>query len=120
MIQVIGVDKVIASLKLREIDAKAASKAGARVGYTAAYAVHVHEINKNYRNGKEWKYLETPTRQLANSGELGRIITTAYQGGASLQQSLVLAALRIQRDSQKRVPLDTGNLKGSAFTRPGR
>lgn len=27
------------------------------------YAVWVHEINKNYRNGRQWKYLETPARK---------------------------------------------------------
>ena len=35
----------------------------------------------------------------------------------SLEKGLVLAGLRLQRDSQKLVPVDTGNLKGSAFTR---
>jgi hypothetical protein len=33
------------------------------LGYSAEYAVHVHEINKNYRHGKVWKYLETPLKQ---------------------------------------------------------
>lgn len=32
-------------------------------GVAAAYAVHVHEINKNYRGGRQWKYLETPLKQ---------------------------------------------------------
>ncbi len=31
--------------------------------YGASYAAPVHEIQKNYRNGKEWKYLETPLKQ---------------------------------------------------------
>jgi hypothetical protein len=26
------------------------------------YAIYVHEMNKNYRNGKQWKYLETPLK----------------------------------------------------------
>jgi len=26
------------------------------------YAVAVHEVNKNYRNGRQWKYLETPAK----------------------------------------------------------
>lgn len=29
-------------------------------GPTAPYAIFVHETNKNYRNSKQWKYLETP------------------------------------------------------------
>jgi hypothetical protein len=32
---------------------------GAEIGYTAAYAVYVHEIDKNYRApGTSWKFLE--------------------------------------------------------------
>ena len=27
------------------------------------YAVAVHEVDKNYRNGRQWKYLETPAKQ---------------------------------------------------------
>lgn len=33
------------------------------LGYNADYAAPVHEINKNYRNGKTWKYLETPLKE---------------------------------------------------------
>lgn len=33
------------------------------LGYNADYAIYVHEINKRYRNGKQWKYLETPLKQ---------------------------------------------------------
>lgn len=32
-------------------------------GPSCSYAVHVHEINKNYRNGRQWKYLETPAKE---------------------------------------------------------
>ena len=32
-------------------------------GPAAPYAVFVHEINKGYRNGKQWKYLETPAKE---------------------------------------------------------
>lgn len=32
-------------------------------GPAAPYALAVHEIDKNYRNGRQWKYLETPTKE---------------------------------------------------------
>lgn len=32
-------------------------------GPSADYAVYVHEIDKNYNNGKQWKYLETPLKE---------------------------------------------------------
>jgi len=88
------------------------------VGYTAAYALHVHEdLKMRHKAGRQAKYLEQPARELNNNGELIRIITKAAQRGAKLQQALFMAGMRIQRDSQKLVPIDTGNLRGSAFTR---
>lgn len=88
------------------------------VGYTANYAVYVHE-NKEARHaeGKQDKFLEDPARKLSNSGELAGIISTAVKAGAPVMMGLKLAGLRIQRESQRVVPVDTGNLKGSAFTR---
>jgi len=38
----------------------------ATAGYNANYAIPVHEMNKNYRNGT-WKYLETPFKARAVS-----------------------------------------------------
>jgi len=106
------------------------------VGYTANYALFVHENvemkgkglprrpNPPHK-GNYWdpagrgqaKFLEQPFRELKNSGELIRLITTAINNGASLVHALYIAGLRIQRDSQKLVPVDFGVLKASAFTR---
>lgn len=88
------------------------------------------------RTGRWWdpigrgqpKYLEQPARELSNSGELARVIRESYKGGAGARNSkgqfigaatlltaLAVGAQRIQRESQKLVPVDLGNLKGSAF-----
>jgi hypothetical protein len=118
------------------------------VGYTASYAVHVHEdleakhgADYNSWHGEEisrgrtksgrkksgWKgrtsrgpdqqakFLEQPARELNNSGELSNDIVAAMRSGNTLQDGLLVAAKRIQRESQKLVPVDTGNLRGSAF-----
>ena len=37
-------------------------------GPAVDYAVVVHETDKNYKNGKQWKYLETPLK--ANQGQI--------------------------------------------------
>ena len=84
------------------------------VGYTANYAIYVHERPARHAPGKQMKFLEQPARQL--SGELGNIITTAIEGGSKLLPALYLAGSRLQRESQEIVPIDLGNLKGSAFT----
>lgn len=110
------------------------------VGYTANYAIHVHENiemkgkglprRKTLSSGKNvkgrgfyWdpqgkaqaKFLEQPARELKR--EFSRIITTACKNGARLDKALLIAGLRLQRESQQLVPIDTGNLKASAFTR---
>lgn len=87
------------------------------VGYTAQYAIYVHENMQSAHRVGNAKFLENPARELSQSGVLGRIIQDAYKNGAKLQDALVLGGLRIQRDSQLQVPIDTGNLRGSAFTR---
>lgn len=92
------------------------------VGYTANYAVFVHENLQPAENargkarvpGRQGKYLEQPARE--KQDELARIIATATKNGATLEQALFMAGLRLQRESQKLVPVDTGNLRGSAFT----
>ena len=95
------------------------------VGYTANYAVYVHEnlepaegaSGKAHVKGRQGNYLGQPARQLDNDGTLSGVITKAMLRGTKLQQALYLAGLRIQRASQKLVPVDTGNLRASAFTR---
>lgn len=31
-------------------------------GAASGYAIYVHEINKNYRGGRQWKFLEQPLK----------------------------------------------------------
>lgn len=143
-----GFDKVQATLLRLAKKYGDNSKVSVIVGYTAAYAVHVHENiemkwkglpRTGMRFGKEnkktgisvkeaargnyWdpagkgqaKFLEQPARELKK--EFSRIIVTACSRGAKLEQALLMAGLRLQRESQMLVPVDTGNLKASAFTR---
>ena len=103
------------------------------VGFTAAYALFVHENMEMKLKGQPrtggrgnyWdpqgiagpKFLEGPARELSNSGELGRVLRAIYEISRSLMKSLLAVGMRIQREAQQRVPVDTGNLKNSAFTR---
>lgn len=87
------------------------------VGYTQNYAIYVHERPTSRRSelaGKSWKYLEQPARGLQS--ELASIIRTVYKQTGSLVDGLILAGLRLQRESQEMVPIDTGALKASSFT----
>lgn len=165
-ITVEGMEKL--NEKLRALAAKhGGGDAAVAVGYTAAYALPVHEnvamkwkglprgagftrkdgvviVPKHYLadpqgkapkvakekkaakrkpKGFYWdpagrgqaKFLEQPAREL--QAELGRIVADALLRGATMASALLRAGLRLQRESMLLVPVDTGNLKASAFTR---
>lgn len=127
-----GVEKVKAALN------KAAKKYGEEtrpsvvVGYQAKYALHVHEnLEMKWRGlprkgrdakGHYWdpqgvgqsKYLEQPAREM--SSLLGKIVRQAVKTGNTLLEGLLMAGRELQKASQKLVPVDLENLKGSAFT----
>lgn len=85
------------------------------VGYTAEYAIFVHEdLTANHPNGGQAKYLEEPARE--RHDELMGIVVTGLKRGLSLEQAILMAGLALQGWSQKLVPVDTGNLRASAFT----
>ncbi|MGL6095045.1 MAG: hypothetical protein ACRC7O_04495 [Fimbriiglobus sp.] len=88
------------------------------VGYTAAYGVFVHEDLEAFHPVGRAKFLEEPFRRLRP--DLRRIIAAAYRRGVPVEKCLLLAGLQLQRESQLLVPVDTGALKASAFTKVDR
>lgn len=114
MAKVEGVSKVISALEKAKEKAPA-KDINVRVGYTAAYAVHVHENTQAFHRVGQAKFLEQPAREL--QGELAKVVVEYSKRGATLAQALFVAGLKLQRESQKLVPVHTGALKASAFTR---
>lgn len=110
-----GVDKLVAKLRQLAATAKKDADVSVSVGYTQGYGVYVHENLEAHHPVGEAKFLERP--MIAMRDELKNTIVTAIRSGKKLGQALMLAGLKLQRASQKRVPVDTGALKGSAFTR---
>ncbi len=130
-----GVESLLRKLEKLERNSKRENNGTINVGYGASYAVFVHE-NKEMKlkgqkrpltkdggdQGRYWdpqgrgqnKFLETPARTMKN--ELARVVTDGMKNGASLIKALLAAGLRLQRESQRLVPVHTGNLKASAFT----
>jgi hypothetical protein len=134
--------------KLRELEAKSnrGNNGTVIVGYSAKYAVFVHE-NLNAAHGTEFnqkhasdfgkrnkkgQFLKaTGTGKKRGEGQQAKfleqparterqkmvdIIVMAAINGKPLLKSLLLAGLYLQRTSQKLVPVDLGVLKASAFT----
>lgn len=86
-----------------------------QVGYSQSYALYVHEnLSAGHKPGKEAKYLQNPARQYEKV--LASIIHRTVLKTGSVQKGLLLAGLRLQRESQKIVPIDTGALRASAYT----
>ena len=99
------------------------SRVSVIVGYTANYATAVHEnakmearrrLRKKSAGRQQWKFLEQPAREFQD--DLAKIVTIIFEKTGNMKLALVAAAMRLQAESQKIVPVDTGNLKGSAFT----
>lgn len=86
------------------------------VGYLANYAIFVHEIKARHRAPTQWKFLEKPARE--NRKKYAKIMAAALKLGESAKGAVMLGGLALQRDSMKLAPVDTGNLKAGAFTRP--
>lgn len=127
MARVEGANKVVAALD--RLKGKTPRRVSCVVGYTSKYALFVHE-NKEARLkgqprpsgvGNYWGpngqpgYLLEPFR--AMSKVLADIVRTAVIRGSDLPQALLVAGLRLQRESQKVVPVEYGFLRASAFTK---
>ncbi len=146
MARIIDSRPLLRKLEKLERESRRQNNGNVNVGYAASYALYVHENlealhgsafnaqvktrqkrdkSGRFRKGKfrgktkrgpdqQAKYLEQPFREMRK--ELVQITINAMKGGASLIKGLLIAGLQLQRASQKIVPVDLGNLKGSAFT----
>jgi len=131
-----GLDKLISQMRAKAAKATQDADCSVAVGYTAAYAIYVHEnLEMKLRGqprpltkaggsqGDYWdppgrgqsKFLEDPFRQ--NRREYAAIVRDEVRKGRTLAQAMVAAGLQLQRDSQLLVPVHYGVLKASAFTR---
>lgn len=121
MADITGVKKVISLLQKKLKENAENPTPQVSVGYTQAYALYVHEnmevslTLKNVRAGRGAKYLETPYRQMMTS--MVQHIRDGLKARKPLAKLLMVEGLLLQRASQKLVPIDTGALRASAFTR---
>lgn len=85
------------------------------VGYTQNYALPVHEKLDVYHPVGKAQYLIDPFRDMKKMA--GKLIAAYMKQGKTINEALLLVALEVQAQSQEEVPVDTGALKNSAFTR---
>ena len=111
---ILNLDRLVGKLKDRQAKS-IRGKVSVVVGYTQNYAIYVHENLEAHHEVGQAKFLEQPAREIAE--QLGTMIASDLKSGLTISQSLLRAGLRLQRESQQLVPVDTGALKASAFTR---
>lgn len=116
MSAVLGVKKLISQLRDKAAKVKKDSHGvSVVVGYTANYAIWVHENRNAYHKVGRAGFLLDVFREIIR--EIATTVSTALQQGKTMAQALLAGGLLLQRMSQKNVPVLTGNLKNSAFTR---
>lgn len=109
-----GVKAVIEKLRKKR-EAHKDGRVSVVVGYTQQYAIYVHENLTAHHPVGQAKYLEQPFRMMQD--EIAEIVADLLKQGKTMEQALLVAGLRLQRESQLLCPVDTGALKASAFTR---
>lgn len=114
MAKVENIEELLFKVAVRKKDARAFSTASVIVGYSASYAIYVHENLEAHHPTGQAKYLEAPLRN--NRQKYHELLVGFIKRGISYVKALFMTGLALQRDSQQLVPVDTGNLKGSAFT----
>lgn len=112
-----NLERLVATLRTKAARARKDMNVSVIVGFTTNYALYVHENLAAHHPVGQAKFLEGPARELSNDGTLATITRKVMHEGKTLAEGLVLAGLRLQREAQKLVPVDTGALKNSAFTR---
>lgn len=116
MPKVKGKEKLIMQLRVKAERTARESNVEARVSYGTTYAIPVHENLAVYHPTGQAKFLEQPFRQMLNDGTFALLIRQQMLSGKTLAQAILVAALRLQRESQLLVPVDTGALRNSAKT----
>lgn len=101
--------------RIERLRGKYANQPKVRVGYSADYAVYVHENMEAHHPVGQAKFLETATRR--HRQEMGAMVRRDMRrGGKSLRDACLDAGRFLQARSQELCPVDTGHLRASAFT----
>lgn len=95
----------------KEAAKKAVELSVVRVGYTAAYAIYVHERTELYHKVGQAKFLEQPMR--TEAAEMARIVAVTMERTKDIKASHIEAAKHLVMVSLPLVPVATGFLKGS-------
>lgn len=106
--------RVLDKLQDKVAEARKMDALKVAVGYSADYALRVHEdMEMSHKEGQSAKFLETPLRAMQD--QLAQTVQSKLQGGSTLEQAALAAGQQLLEESQKIVPVDTGNLRDSGY-----
>lgn len=114
---VTGISQVVNALRARNRSLRVGGKDRLTVGYSAPYAVYVHENLEVHHVKGQAKFLEEPAR--TKRDDMVMIIREEMKAGRTLAQANRKAGQFLLRESKKLVPVDTGVLKASGYVRIG-
>jgi len=110
------INKMIASLQGKSL--KGRKVMAVRVGYTAPYAVYVHEdMMANHPNGGQAKYLSTPAASKRIQRQMRDAIARSVKAKNGLEEGVMRAGQILLAASRPLVPVDTGELRDSGFVK---
>lgn len=115
-----GMNSLMSNLQRRIAQAIKHQDVSVLVGYSASYAMVVHELPPSvayHRPPRRWKYLEEPIRNGYTQKEIAQEIVNAINRKQTLATGLLRAGEKLKKISQKIVPVDTGFLRDSAYVR---
>lgn len=85
------------------------------VGYSTPYAIYVHEDLQAAHTVGQAKFLEEPARLMVN--DLRDVVARELMRGSTWVNALFSAAKLLEAATVPLVPVDTGLLRSTAFTR---
>lgn len=107
-----GQDRVKTSMRARTLAGKLFTTLS--VGYSASYALYVHEnMEAAFRVGGP-RFLTRPWRRLRKS-MTSLIVRYLRVGKRSLEYAILQTGTWFIRDTRGEVPMDTGHLRSSAY-----
>ncbi len=110
--QLLGQQSLFAKIKHR---LKKYAGKSAIVGYSASYAVKVHNDLQSYHANGQALYLSEPAKMKRK--QIAALVEKKLKAGANIEQALLVGAMYLQGESQLLVPVKTGYLRASAFSR---
>jgi hypothetical protein len=123
-VNMVGFNSLISKLGARQRSAARAMRKTVRVGYSAPYALRIHEDleidHEAHGCGGQAKFLEQPARMYRKvMASIVRNSVVGRTGPGDLEAAIVrgflAAGLFLKKESQELVPVQTGFLRDSAF-----